>query len=86
MVERIKNTKTVSQSAKIDNRIEYKIKNYKIIKKSQEDNLMKKFFNPKLLTILNSLAVVLVASSANSACSWMFHQPEFPKEANRFKR
>ena len=86
MVEQIKNTKTVSQSAKIDNRIEYKIKKYKIIKKSQEDNLMKKFFNPKLLTILNSLAVVLVASSANSACSWMFHQPEFPKEANRFKR
>lgn len=47
---------------------------------------MKKLFNPKVLTILNSLAVVLVASSANSACSWMFHQPEFPKEANKFKR
>lgn len=47
---------------------------------------MKKFFNPKVMTILNSLAVMFVASSANSACSWMFHQPEFPKEAEKFRR
>lgn len=40
----------------------------------------------KLLSLLNCLAVLFVIQSANAACSWMFHQPEFPKEANRFKK
>lgn len=37
-------------------------------------------------TVLNSLALTLVISSANAACCWMFHQPEFPKEAEKFKK
>ena len=36
--------------------------------------------------ILNSLALVLVSLSANSACAWVYHQPEFPETANRFKK
>lgn len=42
----------------------------------------------KLLTagVLNSLALVLVAQSANQACSWFFHQPEFPESAKQFKK
>lgn len=35
---------------------------------------------------LNSLALALVAISANSACAWVYHQPEFPETANRFKK
>lgn len=46
---------------------------------------MKKL-NFKLITVLNSLAILFVSQSANTACSWMFHQPEFPKEANRFNK
>lgn len=36
--------------------------------------------------VLNSLAFVLVAMSANSACCWVYHQPEFPDAANKFKK
>ncbi|MBR3598988.1 MAG: cyclic lactone autoinducer peptide [Lachnospiraceae bacterium] len=47
---------------------------------------MKIFSNPKLMAVLNSLAVMVVATSANSACSWLFHQPKFPEGAEKFKR
>lgn len=40
----------------------------------------------KLLGIFNCLALILVAQSANLACLWAFHQPEFPEAANRFKK
>lgn len=42
----------------------------------------------KIMTIgaLNSLALMLVAQSANQACMWFFHQPEFPEAANKFKK
>ena len=46
---------------------------------------MKKFMKIAT-TVLNSLALTLVISSANAACCWMFHQPEFPKEAEKFKK
>lgn len=31
---------------------------------------------------VNAAAVMLVIQTANSACMWLVHQPEFPKEAN----
>lgn len=34
---------------------------------------------------MNELAVKLVKQSANSACAWTVHQPEFPAEAKQFK-
>lgn len=45
-----------------------------------------KFLDGKLLKLLNCLSLKLVARSANSACVWYFHQPEFPEEANKFKK
>ncbi len=34
---------------------------------------------------VNELAVKLVKRSANTACAWTVHQPEFPAEAKQFK-
>ena len=34
----------------------------------------------------NVLALVAVFMTANIACCWYYHQPEFPKEAKRFRR
>lgn len=39
-----------------------------------------------LSSSVNRLAVKLVEHSANSACAWAIHQPEFPSEAKRFKK
>lgn len=36
--------------------------------------------------VLNSLVLSLVALSANSACCWVYHQPEFPDAASKFKK
>ena len=36
--------------------------------------------------LMNSLAIMLVAQSANQACLWFYHQPEFPESAGRFKK
>lgn len=47
---------------------------------------MKKLLNVKTLGIINSIVLALVIQSANSACCWMFHQPEFPEEAKKYKR
>ncbi len=35
---------------------------------------------------VNAMAMALVVQSANSACIWVLHQPEFPKEAEKFKK
>lgn len=35
---------------------------------------------------MNRLAVKMVERSANSACAWIIHQPEFPAEAKQFKK
>ena len=42
---------------------------------------VKKLMNSKMLQLLNSFALLFVIQSANSACCWLFHQPEFPEEA-----
>ncbi|MBE5894142.1 MAG: cyclic lactone autoinducer peptide [Lachnospiraceae bacterium] len=39
-----------------------------------------------LLGVVNAVALMAVTFSANSACCWVFHQPEFPAEANAFKK
>ena len=33
--------------------------------------------------VLNSLALMVVSMSANSACCWVYHQREFPETANK---
>lgn len=40
----------------------------------------------KFLGFINVLALLLVKQTANSSCAWVFHQPEFPDEANKFKK
>lgn len=55
--------------------------------KSMEDELMeiKKSIGKGFMRFLNVLALLLVVQTANSACIWVSHQPEFPKDANRFR-
>lgn len=36
--------------------------------------------------VLNSLALILVIQNSNQACMWIFHQPEFPEQAEKFKK
>ena len=46
---------------------------------------VKKFFGKSVMKCLNVLALLLVIQTANSACIWVAHQPEFPEAANKFK-
>lgn len=40
----------------------------------------------KVLMGLNCIALTLVSQTANTACIWIFHQPEFPEEAKKYSR
>lgn len=42
--------------------------------------------NKKVMASANLLAKKIVVQNANSACIWLAHQPEFPREAMKFKR
>lgn len=44
-----------------------------------------KTFSNKIIVYINALTILLVRQTANSACIWVAHQPEFPLEANQFK-
>lgn len=44
-----------------------------------------KFFN-KIGAFFNCIALMLVIQGANTACVWIFHQPDFPEQANKYKR
>lgn len=39
-----------------------------------------------LSAVMNCIALALVVQTANSACIWIFHQPDFPEEAKCFNR
>lgn len=60
----------------------------KIEKNRRIFNMKKKDLSKKITAsgVLNSLALKMVCQSANSACAWVYHQPEFPDAANRFKK
>ncbi|WP_342759110.1 cyclic lactone autoinducer peptide [Kineothrix sedimenti] len=47
---------------------------------------MKKNIVCKTLGIMNCLALMMVVQTANVCCTWIFHQPEFPEAANKFKK
>ena len=47
---------------------------------------LKKDISAKTLGMVNTLALKAVKSTANSACLWVCHQPEFPEAANKFKK
>lgn len=40
----------------------------------------------KVIGVINCLAVMFVVQTANSACIWIFHQPEFPQEAKKYSK
>lgn len=48
--------------------------------------VLKKNFGKGIMVLANAVSLLLVKQTANSACIWLAHQPEFPKEANRFKK
>lgn len=52
----------------------------------QEDKrmMLKKNLGKGIMILVNAVALLLVMQTANSACIWLAHQPEFPEEANRF--
>lgn len=55
-------------------------------KKIREDKLMEvKKIGKGVMKCLNTLALLLVMQTANSACIWVAHQPEFPEADNKFK-
>lgn len=43
-------------------------------------------FISKIMGCINVLAMLLVVQTANSACIWIAHQPEFPKEDCKFSK
>lgn len=45
-----------------------------------------KLLSDKIYECLDAVALLLVAQTANSACIWVAHQPEFPEEANVYKK
>ena len=47
---------------------------------------IKKFFCKGIVGCINALALSLVIQTANSACIWLIHQPEFPEEAKKYSR
>ncbi len=40
----------------------------------------------KLISLVNNVALIFAMSSVNMACTWIFHQPELPKEAEQFRK
>lgn len=46
----------------------------------------KKDISARSLKMCNALALKLAASTANSACLWLCHQPKFPEAANKLKK
>lgn len=46
----------------------------------------KNVFLTNSIKVANSLAEKAVSGNVNSACCWIFHQPELPKEASKYKK
>lgn len=40
----------------------------------------------KLMGVVNCLALVMVAQTANAACMWILGQPEEPEEAKKMRK
>ena len=55
-----------------------------MIEKHGDVENMKTNFFKKMMKIMNCFAVLLVAQTANAACIWIFHQPKFPQEAEKY--
>ena len=47
---------------------------------------LREVIREKLSKVMNMFAMRLVVQTANSACAWFAYQPEFPEEANKYKK
>ena len=47
---------------------------------------LKTILNKHAFKFLNVMALMLVMQTSNATCIWLSYQPEFPNEANKFKR
>lgn len=36
--------------------------------------------------VSNCLALAMVIMTSQSMCAWIYHQPDFPEEANKFRK
>lgn len=66
--------------------MKHKKDNKRMMKRRGFEMKVKALFYQKILGIINMLALFLVRKTANASCAWVFHQPEFPDEANKFKK
>ena len=53
-----------------------------IIVKKAVNNLAKK----NVFGVMNCLALLFVVLSSQLCCIWYFHQPEFPAEADKYRK
>ena len=55
--------------------------------KKTKDHLLTKLKNRNwATTALNAMALMVIIQNMNSGCGWIDHQPEVPKEAQRFRK
>lgn len=47
---------------------------------------LKRMLKKVALGCANALAMLMVVQTANSACVWVVHQPEFPEEAKKLRK
>lgn len=47
---------------------------------------LKRMLKKVALGCVNALAMMMVVQTANSACVWMIHQPEFPEGAKKYNK
>lgn len=48
--------------------------------------MLKELWKKVVMGGFNALAMMLVIQTANSACIWVVHQPEFPEEAKKYTK
>lgn len=46
----------------------------------------KRLLEKVVLRCFNAMAIMLVVQTANSACVWIVHQPEFPEVAKKYRK
>lgn len=40
----------------------------------------------KFVNMANLFAMAMIIYTANAACAWLHHQPEFPEDAKQFRK
>ena len=47
---------------------------------------LKTMLKKVMLGCINAMSMLMVVQTANSACVWIVHQPEFPEVAKKYRR